>query len=100
MKWLLIKNVKKGNTISLVNQKITMKRAIFFISCLYGTTLFGQDQTIKNLQTEAGKAIKKDPNDTIPKTWKMGATFSLNLSQGSLNNWAAGGEKFSLAVNT
>jgi hypothetical protein len=77
-----------------------MKKAIFFISCLYGTTMFGQDPTVKNLQTEAGKTIKKDPNDTIPKTWKMGATFSFNLSQGSLNNWAAGGEKFSLAVNT
>ncbi len=59
-----------------------------------------QDSTIKNLQTEAGKIITKNPNDTIPKTWKTGGLISLNLSQGSLSNWAAGGDKFSLSVNS
>lgn len=59
-----------------------------------------QDATVKNLQAEASKTITKDPNDTIPKTWKTGGIFSLNLTQGSLKNWAAGGEKFSLSVNS
>lgn len=60
----------------------------------------GQDETIKNLQAEAGKAITKDPNDTLSHTWKTGGIFSLSLAQGSLSNWAAGGEKFSLSLNT
>jgi hypothetical protein len=59
-----------------------------------------QDPTIKNLQTEAGKTITKDPADTLPKTWKTGGLFSLNLAQGSLSNWAAGGDKFSISINT
>ena len=66
------------------------------------TTLFilAQDETVKTMQTEAAKTIVKDPADTIPKVWKTGGTFSLNLAQGSLSNWAAGGDKFSISANT
>jgi hypothetical protein len=59
-----------------------------------------QDETVKTLQTEAGKSIAKDPKDTSSKIWKTGGTFSFNLAQGTLSNWAAGGDKFSLSVNT
>ncbi|HYK46667.1 MAG TPA: DUF3078 domain-containing protein [Parafilimonas sp.] len=70
---------------------------VCFLSPLY---LLAQDTTIKNMQTEAGKTIAKDVNDTIPEKWKTGGILSLNVSQGSLSNWAAGGEKFSMALNT
>jgi hypothetical protein len=62
--------------------------------------LLCQDTAVKRLQTEAGKTIAKDANDTIPEKWKTGGIISLNISQGSLSNWAAGGEKFSITVNS
>lgn len=77
-----------------------MKKLILFSALLYASSLIAQDETIKDLKTEAGKTLTKDPNDTIPEVWKTGGVFSLNLAQGSLSNWAAGGEKFSLSANT
>jgi hypothetical protein len=59
-----------------------------------------QDKTIKNLQTESGRTIKKDAADTAKKTWKTGGLFSFNLSQAALSNWAAGGDDFSLAITS
>lgn len=59
-----------------------------------------QDETIKNIQSESDRSIKKDSVDTIPKTWKVGGLFSINIAQGSLSNWAAGGDKFSISANT
>jgi len=59
-----------------------------------------QDETVKELKTSSGRAIKKDPDDTIPKTWKKGGLYSINVSQGSLSNWAAGGDDFSLSLNS
>lgn len=32
--------------------------------------IMAQDETVKNLQAEAGKTITKAPNDTISKVWK------------------------------
>ncbi len=77
-----------------------MKKMLFFISLLSFYTAISQDATVGNLKAEASKTITKDPNDTIPEKWKTGGIISLNLSQGSLSNWAAGGEKFSIAVNS
>ena len=71
---------------------------VLFICCASATS--AQDATVQGLKTESSKTITKDPNDTIPKIWKTGGVFSLNLAQGSLSNWAAGGEKFSIAVNS
>src|SRR5215813_1302039 len=77
-----------------------MKNALIAICILFASSALSQDETIKNMQTEAAKGITKDPNDTIPKIWKTGGVFSLNITQGSLSNWAAGGEKFSIAANS
>lgn len=77
-----------------------MKQLLLCIFLFAFFSAIAQDETIKNLQTESSKGITKDPNDTINKIWKVGGLFSLNLSQGSLSNWAAGGEKFSLAANS
>ncbi|MEO8711659.1 MAG: DUF3078 domain-containing protein [Parafilimonas sp.] len=71
--------------------------SILFLLCFYAA--ISQDATVQDLKTEASKTITKDPNDTIPKIWKTGGILSLNLAQGSQSNWAAGGEKFSLAAN-
>jgi hypothetical protein len=74
---------------------------IFLLALLVIPVLaYSQDETIKKLRSEADRSVKKDPNDTIPKTWRTGGIYGLNVSQSSLNNWAAGGENFSLSVNS
>lgn len=77
-----------------------MKKILLLPGLLSLIICFGQDETVKKLQSETAKAIKKDPSDTIPKTWKKGGLYSLNVSQGSLSNWAAGGDNFSLSINS
>ena len=59
-----------------------------------------QDQTVTDLKKASSREIKKDPNDTIPKIWKTGGIYGINISQGSLSNWAAGGDDFSFSVNS
>ena len=61
--------------------------------------LSAQDQTAKKLQAESNKSIKKE-EDTTKRLWRTGGLFSLNLSQGSLSNWSAGGDNFSLSINS
>ncbi|HEX6335047.1 MAG TPA: DUF3078 domain-containing protein [Flavisolibacter sp.] len=58
-----------------------------------------QDETIKSLKTESEKSIKKE-EDTLARTWRTGGLYNLNVSQGSLRNWAAGGDEFSLSLNS
>ena len=62
--------------------------------------LNAQDKTIKDLQAGATKKKKKGENDTLDNYLRRGGLASLAISQGSLNNWAAGGDEFSLSVNT
>jgi len=76
-----------------------MKRYLLFFFLLLTARAFSQDETIKKLQSEAAKDIKKDPADTIPKIWRTGGTVGLTVAQGSLSNWAAGGDEFSLSLN-
>ena len=77
-----------------------MKQLLFICTLFTASFSFAQDQTVKGLQDDAGKTVNKDPNDTVPKTWKTGGLFNLNLSQGSLSNWAAGGDNYSLTLST
>ena len=60
---------------------------------------YSQDQTVKDLKNEASKSITKNPKDTIQKKWKLGGFFGLNINEGSLSNWSAGGDKFSFSLN-
>ena len=76
-----------------------MKKYLLLTSILISFLAKAQDETVKQLKSESDKTIKKDPNDTINQVWKKGGLFSLNLSQGSLSNWAAGGDEFSLSLN-
>lgn len=77
-----------------------MKKIILLACILTGLLAGAQDQTVKQLQKESDKTIKKDEKDTTNPIWKKGGIFSLNVSQGSLSNWAAGGDHFSLSLNT
>lgn len=69
--------------------------AFIFISL----SAFAQDQSVSDLKKEASRSIKKNADDTLVKTWKKGGQFSLNINQGSLSNWSAGGDKFSFSLN-
>lgn len=77
-----------------------MKKILPAIFCLIYLNIHAQDETIKDLKKSSENTIKKDPNDTIPKIWKRGGLYGINISQGSLSNWASGGEDFSLSINS
>jgi len=77
-----------------------MKKILLLAGLLISLFTYSQDESVKKLRSESEKNIKKDPNDTITKKWKKGGMYGLNISQGSLSNWAAGGDKFSIAVNS
>jgi len=80
-----------------------MKSLLSSIVLLFLITIhidsFAQDQTVKDLQTDATKDVKKQIIDSS-KTWNTGGQFDLNLAQGSQSNWAAGGDDFSFSLNT
>ena len=77
-----------------------MKGALAFLILFSVYCASAQDETVKELKKASEKTIKKDPSDTISKTWKKGGLYGINISQGSLSNWAAGGDDFSLSVNS
>lgn len=68
--------------------------------CYVSFHAVAQDQTVKGLKTDSERSIKKDPADTAQKVWKKGGQYGLNIAQGSLSNWAAGGDDFSLSINS
>ena len=70
--------------------------ALLAFFCFHG---LAQDPTVKSLKDESGKTIKKE-EDTLNRVWRNGGLISLNLSQGNLTNWAAGGDDFSLSLNS
>ncbi|MGI8952308.1 MAG: DUF3078 domain-containing protein [Chitinophagaceae bacterium] len=73
---------------------------IFIFFSFYGFIVFAQDDIpVKTLPTEIFRTVRKDA-DTTKWNWKRGGLFNLNLAQGSLKNWAAGGDNFSLSLNT
>ncbi|HNP24523.1 MAG TPA: DUF3078 domain-containing protein [Panacibacter sp.] len=55
---------------------------------------------VKAIPTEIFRTVKKDPNDTLNWHWKRGGIVNVNFSQGTLSNWAAGGDNFTLAINS
>src|SRR5690242_2552359 len=78
----------------------TIFSSIIFASLLiFSTNTFAQDATVKNLQSEANKDVKKQIIDSS-KIWNTGGQFDLNLAQGSQSNWAAGGDDFSFSINS
>jgi hypothetical protein len=76
-----------------------MKYVLLLVILICTTAAQAQDETVKELRTEASREVKSNPADTIPALWRKGGIFSVNISQGSLSNWAAGGDNYSLALN-
>ena len=84
-----------------IHKTFDMKRILIALFALTITaSLFAQDKTVQELKSESNREIKKDPNDTIPKTWKKGGLYNLNFNQAALSNWSAGGDKSSLSLST
>jgi hypothetical protein len=76
--------------------KATMIIALLFMAI----NTNAQDKSVEKLRQDAGRTIAKDALDTSSKIWKRGGVVGLNLAQTSLSNWAAGGDDFSLSLNT
>ena len=72
---------------------------LFFLFPLFTNA---QDRIVRNLRDESGTAVSKIPTvaDTSHRRWKAGGMYRLSLGQGSLSNWAAGGDDFSLNINS
>lgn len=77
-----------------------MKKLLLPLFVFSVSIAFAQDEIIRKLKDDSGRTINKDPNDTTVKTWKKGGLYGINISQGSLSNWAAGGDDFSLSINS
>jgi len=77
-----------------------MKRLLLltFVSFLGIAVAKAQDLVVTKLRTETSRTIKKE-EDTTKWNWKRGGVFNLNVAQGSLSNWAAGGDNFSMTLN-
>jgi hypothetical protein len=77
-----------------------MKNFVFFVFVSFTSIQFSaaQDVVVSKLRTETSREIKKE-EDTTMWNWKKGGVFNLNVAQGSLSNWAAGGDNFSMTLN-
>ena len=76
------------------------KIRLLMVLSIITMNIYAQDETVKDLKKASEKGITKDPNDTIPKIWKTGGLYGINVTQGSLSNWAAGGDEFSISLNS
>lgn len=76
-----------------------MRKFLFalFVSILSFYSLQAQDLVVSKLRSETSRQIKKE-TDTTNWNWKRGGVFNLNVAQGSLSNWAAGGDNFSMTL--
>lgn len=78
-----------------------MLKKIFAISIFVSSFFYGhaQDPVVSSLRKETTKEIKKE-SDTNIYVWKRGGLINANFSQGSLSNWAAGGDNFSMSISS
>jgi len=77
-----------------------MKVILAFSFLLSAIVVAAQDKTVKQLQSEVITSRKKEVVDTSKTTWRKGGKYNISLTQGSLSNWAAGGDDFSLSINS
>src|SRR5690348_9357838 len=80
-----------------------MKNVIFFLLISFCCLQTAQAQFIAQDAKEPSAVLNQwkgkvgDPSDSL-EGWHKGGLISINLAQGSLQNWAAGGDNFSLSV--
>jgi Protein of unknown function (DUF3078) len=74
-----------------------MKKLILAVSltALAFVNTNAQDASIKDMQAAASKEVKSAEKDG----WLKGGTLIFNVNQGSLTNWAGGGEQNTLGIN-
>ncbi|HSZ35358.1 MAG TPA: DUF3078 domain-containing protein [Puia sp.] len=78
-----------------------MKKLSVSILCTLSILVVSaQDKSVQEMRDEASRTIKKDPNDTIPKIWKVGGFLRFTMTQGYQNNWSAGGDKNTLGLSS
>lgn len=79
-----------------------MKRFVVFVfsNVLFLVAVTAQDIPVRTLPNEIFRSVKKDDKDTTRWVWKRGGVVNMNLAQGSLSNWSAGGDNFSMSLNT
>lgn len=79
---------------------MSMQKWLSVFSLLIITTkVFSQDSTMQILKSEAIRVIPRSASDTSRQPWIKGGLFNVNVAQGSLRNWAAGGDDFSISLN-
>jgi len=74
--------------------------SISFLLLLLCAGAFAQDASIRKLQVESARTVNKDIVDTSHHHWSAGGTYQVSAGQGSLSNWAAGGDDFSFSAST
>jgi hypothetical protein len=94
------KRILRLPDITKIKLKKMKGRILVFCILLGSLCVHAQDKTVKELKEASEQAIKKDPNDTIPKVWKMGGLFNLVFNQAALSNWSAGGDASTLSLST
>jgi hypothetical protein len=74
-----------------------MNKATALIFCIaFFSYSYSQDRTVRELLIVSTRPIESlDSNG-----WKLKGTFILNMNQGALSNWVAGGEENVLGVNS
>jgi len=75
------------------------KVLLLLIMVINSISIYAQDATVVGLKKDSELTIKKEEKDTITQVWKKGGNVNLNVNQGSLSNWSAGGDKFSFSLN-
>jgi hypothetical protein len=76
------------------------KTVIGVMSLLFVFAGLAQDKSVQQMRDEASRTITKDPNDTIPKIWKVGGLLRFTFTQGAQDNWSAGGDKNTLGLSS
>lgn len=65
---------------------------------LFCGTAFAQN-SIKDIQAASQETAAKKP-DSLKEGWNVGGILTLAFAQGTNSNWAAGGQDFSMSLNT
>lgn len=78
---------------------IQVKRLLLLFFLFESKLLTAQEITVRRLPNEIFRNVKKEV-DTTKWIWKRGGLVSANVAQGSLSNWAAGGDNFAMSINT
>ncbi len=78
--------------------KPLLKPVLLLCCFLIGISLAKAQQWSQEREQLLEKKFKLVQEDTAHVRWRRGALFNVNINQGTLSNWAAGGDKFSFSI--